>query len=554
MAITPVPSEKLVPVQNVIGDLNNLLQLPLISNDYWPILHTPLTVHEGISVTGKFLTTDEEQRLSYVTVLRQDDTEAAHDGLGFAWSIGDGTKYNVYLTDNNALVEELFLTDNYLIQQTGENSFLATASGVIQADVSYSFRMDIGLTHSIDLWIWPSSLGVFNPSYPGIIYVARGGFAPRANGTHFGIAVAGTSGAEWYYDDLKINSVSSLHSVALYQLKADPSRFVDGTSATVKHYGYGLDGSTAGLYMYIYNVIADAWEYAGANTSTSITPSNSTVISKAFTMGNTYRDIDNFINIAVTTPTAGVDVTNITTYYVSLKNTAPVGIHVGGAADVYIYDPEYVVIAEQTAANVDGQINLNGVNGFVGPILNVAKVVVETTGEELIENTDWTLGTNNTGLAYSTRETPYLSIAPEFASLNLIVTYRYYSNGASIQSTLESPEYRFIGTDSLAKIMPPVFIRINNLVYSGALTIERAQELIKDYVINTKKVTVSEIVALLMSNGVSYVDTNTIDIEAVEYDHKRDHVVTSSIITTYSVPSFRGLYTDAYEMTGLVKQ
>ncbi|MFA6295421.1 MAG: hypothetical protein WC666_03280 [Candidatus Paceibacterota bacterium] len=545
---------RMAAIQNVVSRINAMTIVNTVAEDYYPILHTSLTVHNGISLSGKFKTsTTDTGAISYVTVLRQVDSIAPADGLGFAWTIGDGSKYNVYLVDSNPLNDDLMLNENFLLQNAGENTFLSAGKGTINTNIQYSFRMDVGLNYSIDLWIWPTSEGALNVNGVNTIKLTHSGFTPRSDGEHFGIGVLGTKGAEWYYDDLLIESSASLHTSALFKLKADSSLFPNGSSATVKFYGYGYDGTTYGLKAFMYKPLTVAWEEIGSNTSTNVTPSANTLISKTFTMGTTYRDGSDFIYFMVTTPDTGLAPSEVTTYYVSLENTSPDGIHIGGKSDIYIEDPINIVTAEQVVDNIDGRINLSSANGFASPILNVARVTVESTGDELTEFSDWALYSDNTGLAYSTREVPYLSVDPAYNLLQLRVAYRFNQKGTSIQSLLDSSEYRFIGTDSLAKIMPPVIIRVNNLEYKGTTTVDQVKELIKLYVLDNKVIVVSEIIALLMSNGATFIDTTTLDIQAYEYDHLRNVTTISSITTSYSIPSFRSGYTDAYDLTGVVK-
>ncbi len=551
--------QRMKAIQGIISNINALTETPAAQN-YSPILHTPLSVHAGITITGNFKTTDTLGKLSYVTVLRQGDTVAAFDGVGFSWFVGDGTKYNVYLVDNNPLTDDILFTENSILQNLGENPFLATTSGIINTNTKYSFRLDVGINYSLDLWIWDAALGGFSETHPGLISLSYGGFTPRANGDHFGIAVSDTEGAVWYYDDLVISSATSLHTTAMFELKADISKFPNGTSTTVKHYGYGKDGTTPGLTGYIWNNVTEAWEEFGSvGTNIGYHDYDETVgpeltfLRKTFVMSDTYRGIDGFVRIAVTTPTAGLDVSDVTTYYVSLENTQPDGIHVGGKADIYVYDPTKIGIGTCTASTSDGRINLTPSEGVVLPLLNVAKIT-NILGEELVENADWSLASENVGNSYSTRDVPYLSISTEFLLTDLSIIYRYYQDGVALQNLLDAPENRFIGTDSLAKIMPPAIVNIDNLIYAGTLTIERAQEIIKDYVISVKTITTAEIIARLMAAGATYIDINTILITIDEYNEKREHTKVATMVSSYTVPSMTGLYTDEYCMTGLIKQ
>jgi len=232
--------KKLSAVQDVVAKINAMTIVSTESEDYYPILHTSLSVHNGISVSGKFKTSSTNQNsVSYVTVLRQGTSKAPADGLGFAWTIGDGTKYNVYLVDSNPLNNDIMFNESFLLQNAGENTFLAAGKGVINSNVQYSFRLDVNLDYATVLYIWPTAKGGLNVNDVDTIALTHSGFIPRSDGDHFGIGVLGTKGAEWYYDDLMIQSIASLHTAALFKMKANTSNFPNGTDVTIKYYGYG---------------------------------------------------------------------------------------------------------------------------------------------------------------------------------------------------------------------------------------------------------------------------------------------------------------------------
>lgn len=555
---TPIEDAAKNLIQNAIGQLNAYILTNTLTYNFYPVVHTPLTVSNGISVTGTFQTTDgsPDGILSYVTVMKQTGNASVTDGLGFAWMKGDGTLINVYLVDNNALSSAIMFNQGYLLNNIGNNPFLAAVSGLININTLYSFQLDIGVYYSLDLWIWPTSKGALNKTDPSTIYVGQGPFTPRSNGTDFGFSVAGTQGYEWYYSNLEIQSISALHTAALYRLKANISDFPDGTETTISFYGYGVDGTNYGLDAFLYEYINGSWVWTevGSSTATNTTPSNQALLATTFTMGSQFRDVDNFVNFLVTTPTANNGPTGITTDYISMTNTLPSGIHIGGKSDIYIYDPYSVAVGIVTVPNTNGIIDLSASNGFSAPILNIAQIAVHSTGQVLTPIVDWNLNTDNPGLAYSTSEVPYLAIASQYSLLDLDVVYRYYYQGQNIQTMLNSDTYRFVGTDNLGKIMPPVIFTINYLNYRGPLTITQAIILIQQYLFaSPATISVLDIINLLSANGATFIDTSSIDISITEYDHTRSIIATTKLTTTYTLPTFRGFYTDSYELAGLIQ-
>ena len=240
--------------------------------------------------------------------------------------------------------------------------------------------------------------------------------------------------------------------------------------------------------------------------------------------------------------------------YINIENTKPVGISVGGKADIYITDSADILIGEQIASTPSNHISITPANGFVLPLMNVAKIVVEVSGEELQEGIDWWQFTDNVGNAYSTRENPYVTILSAYNNLDLHFYYRYNQNGVALQTMLDDPKRRFVGTDSLAKISPPTIIECETLSYSGTLTVERAQELITVYVNGASVINISAIIALLLANGATYVDISNVLFRATCYNEQRAVLFQDDIINTYSLKYDLGaFYTDAYALSGIIK-
>ena len=297
----------------IIQEINTLLAAPAVQN-YFPILHTPLEYNSGISITGKFTTTDTSNtQLSYVTVLRNHDTLSPFDGLGFAWKTGPSNEYNVYLVDRDQLDETIPLTSGELFQSLSANHFKTAVLGAINSNTQYSFELDIDSNFALELYIWPTADGNLDLSDPNLITTSCSAFNPASitsgnvtvSNADFGIAVAGTNGQTWTYSDIQISSTNAVHTIAWFQLKADHvALFPESSTVTINCYGYGIsdDTVTKELDMYIWNLNTNTWELLGSNTATNITPLDLRRIYSQFQISSTYRDVNDFINIALTTP------------------------------------------------------------------------------------------------------------------------------------------------------------------------------------------------------------------------------------------------------------
>ena len=354
-----------------------------------------------------------------------------------------------------------------------------------------------------------------------------------------------------------VQATQGINTAVLYRMKADPNIFPDGTNLTLSHYGYGYNGTVPGLSTFIKKYISGTWQWQlfGTSADTNLTPINKAVLRTNFNIDSTTRDSDNYIDMLVTIPTQGVSLTAVTSQYVSLTNVAPSGIHVGGMLDIYITDSTNILVVDQTVSNTNGRINLNSINGFVLPLLDVTSVTVQATGQVLTPGSDWQVVTDNIGNTYSTRENPLLLVSPLYNNLNLIVEYRYYLNGAAIQAMFDSQQYRFIGTDCLAKIMPPVYVVVNTMEYQGTATVAEIRAAIEAY-INTQPpvLSLTEIISIVLSQKVTNLTLATLDIEINEYDETRSFVTTTPLLTTYTLPTQREFICGDNELQGIVQQ
>ena len=530
------------------------------THNFYPLATRYLAKHAGIIMTGRFMTDDtsEEGVLSYVTVLRDEDSIDPTNGFGFAWMRNDAANsiYNVYIVDNSPLANDLFISPTSIILPQGENPFRAAAKMDIKADRIYRYKVVIGGDYSMLVKIWPD--GEAEPSDADTAHVVNAG-APlnvSANGLHVGFGVMGTQNGQWFYDDLQIDNYDGVHTALLYRLKADPAEFPNGTYARVNHYGYGYDSVTYGLTAFIKEYVAGEWTWTeiGSNTSTNVSDRDVAKISHTFLMGTNFRDTDNFIDVLVTSTTAITDVTEVTSYYVNLESGIPSGVHTGGCADIYINDPASVLIAEQTLNNVTGNILLNNSNGFVGPIHSIVEVQTAFIGESLIENSDWTLITTNPATAMSTQEYPFLMFSPDLLNTKVRVIYRYYAYGSEIQTRLDSDDYRYSGTSNLVKIMPPVLVRVNSLNFRGPITAAQIQTAIMDYVHNqTVRIRRNEIINAVYTAGASFVDLTALDIEIIETNYLRETQDPIQLTDEYVKPILSAFFTDSYELNGVIK-
>lgn len=553
-------ADQIAEYKKFVGEVTARLALPAIEN-YYPIADQLLTKHSGIQITGTFETDDDttEGRLSYVTVLRDSEALDPANGYGFAWMKGDGTMFNVYLVDNSPLANDLFISNNFIVNSNGENTWKAAAKATILINTVYNFKLVIGEDYAMSLKIWASG-----DSEP-VTNLAQIG-APNANlaaaGDRFGIGVMGTNNSQWWYDDIVINTSFGIHTAVLFRLRARSTDFPTYSKARVYFYGYGADGEDpskiwgATAFMRVYTNSNWNWLEIGTNTATNTTDRARSEISKEFTVDSSTVSSDGFVDLLLTTTSATNTVTDLTAYYVSLESLMPSGIHAGGCADIYINDPSKIVVAEQTINNITGTVELSTANGFLGPLHSIVDVQIAVVGDSFVRNQDWILVSGNTSKAYSTHENPYIVFSPELSNYKVKVIYRYYQTGVAIQGLLESDTYRYSGTSNIQKIMPPVIVRFNNVTFRGSISDVNIRNILKNYVNGLTSSTISrtEIINLLYRYGVTYLDLSTLNIGIITADYLRVTEDEVELVSTYTLPALTAFYTDSYEMDGITRQ
>jgi hypothetical protein len=73
------------PLYTFYDQYNNIID-PSNLNNLQPMFHKALDQHLGVQISGRFRTTDATNNgdMSYITVARNPDIYAAHDGYGLA--------------------------------------------------------------------------------------------------------------------------------------------------------------------------------------------------------------------------------------------------------------------------------------------------------------------------------------------------------------------------------------------------------------------------------------------------------------------------------------
>lgn len=552
---------KLKLLDDVKGVLDNLIS-PEVAYNFSPILHRYMGMHTGIKFAGKFKTSDpsDNGNMCYTTFWRSENFAIPHDGVGMAWVKGDGNTYNVYIVDNDVLSDEINIANSIIREDVGINKFIASGKKEILINTWYEYSLKMKSDNSIIAKVWNNATGEpGDDDAPGANYIIVKSGASASNfrdgsqeDYQFGIGIHNTKGGEWFFDDLQILTIDSAFPYSLFKFKAAPASFTG--PATFKYFGYAYDQNTTyGLTAFLLNS-GEEWMIIGNNTSTGATQVEDTEIMYELEDVANYRNADGYIYTAAR-PDGTVGEKNLNSYYTSLENVMLSGIHVGNMIDVWIDAPEKIVEEEISINSVDGIINVTDVD-FNVPIQEIVEII--DSGDTTLNYADWAM-TTTVGSAFSTEPLQYITLGGAYTGVSETFTIRsrYYQDGPGVQNLLNSNEYRTPGAVNAIKIKPPHVIQIDNLEYRGLLTEDQVKEHIKDFIygIEISSFEVSDLLAYLYAQGVTYINLNTLDIIVRAYNYK--NVRTSgegiSVSNSYSFSGVGNFYTHSNDLLGVTK-
>jgi len=111
---------------------------------------------------------------------------------------------------------------------------------------------------------------------------------------------------------------------------------------------------------------------------------------------------------------------------------------------------------------------------------------------------------------------PYAGVSETFT-----ITYRYYSDGSSVQAFLQSEAMRAPGANNYIKIIPPYALQFDDFKIKTTLTVDQVKTYIKDYVNSLdKKFELSDLYYHLYNKGITYIETEDVDIKVRGYDYR----------------------------------
>ncbi len=553
-----------VVVQDIVNEIRTLIYG---ATSYRPIFQRPIDRKKGIKITGTFYTnsTKDPSPFSYITVGRQNDKAVVHDGIGLAWRTGyvASGDYNIYLVDNNILLEDTPIRVGNMILEENLNNFLAYGSANIEPSTEYKFGIEIDGTWGIKVCVYsgtfvgdPNFATPFSDLNPSGYVMSMGarydGYEPQATGDTFGVSVLGTEGSYWFYDNLRISSALEGYSATLLKFYAPSSSFDHSGPAQLYLKGTAQDGlGNYGLNWCLWNNDTSGWEVIALNSGATVTGIYYDIADLT-----SYVDGSDFVNILGIATAPGDDGV-LYIDYAKLSTAPPSGVHAGHMTDIYVHAPTRITRETVTAYADSYTINFDDAS-IKHPIHKIETVWdVDLDQELLLDNADPSVRYVITNTAphytYSTKENLSIGIPTEFGTVD--ITYTYYEDGETIQTFLDSDANRVPTCDNLLKVCPPALITINQLDYRGGPEVEDMRDKIVTWINALVRDTfeITDLIAYLYTLGVSYLNLNTLDISVQVHNMSGLITAEESINSSYTITEPNSFYTDSTKLIGVTK-
>lgn len=559
-----------------------------------------------------------EGRPMYITVLRRENSAVVHDGFGFAFTCGNGefsnsadyTKHNIFIVDNNILQDHLNF-GGAILTGGSVNQFLKAGKTKIVKNVEYNFEFKIFSSWATELRIW--QVGTSRPDEPTISTGAlvdgplglggaqlqdpvTGQFLTVLSGRDVGIGVFNPSGYIWKIRDFQVDSLSSGIPIQIFEFE-NTTPFSEGITNKIQltYYGSGqstsldysvdplsgevLSGSVLvkGLDFYIAKVdefgVQDAttpWEYLGSNSAGHADSSDATRRFIEVTANNASGyEFGGKIYIAVTrnflpTSLAGQidpDSPSIKTDFIEISAERIKKMSDRNAIDVWV-DPR-AGLQKETVTVILGPASEQFLPEFKEPVYLVEKIYTSVSPNVNLLNYNGVSGITpvpgDPGVTFSSRCKTYLEFSPINAYQEVSIDY-YRIDLDGIQTFVESSDNRSPATDLLVRAVPPRVFSIKQaspLIFKGSLSVDEVKTAITDYIVgtgNSGTIRKSDIVSMLYSFGVSYINLNSLKFYISIFSYKDYWVEEIELVDEYVPTDNMAVWYCRNEFLNVVKQ
>ena len=518
-----------------------------------PVIQQTIDQNEGIIVKGTFKIIDSGSptpKALYITNFRSDgDTPRAQDGYGLAVMLSAtdsediaAEKPNVFITDNNALTDDLVIAGPVMQDDVIYDNFIAGTHTVsIIAGTTYDYELIYSKpvagsqAIALDVRVWTGGAG----SRPGSATLSYGAYVPmnlRAfnikggaqslNATDFGFGIMQTGGFSWEVGPVEIVQSVSVYSMVLYKL--DVAAFAGKSmELMIGHRGYGSNAGEQTNKSIVKIIDFDTpsspiWEDVFINMT------NVLAFEKKVFDVDRYSDTADYMFVLLTAgyPFDGAEQINsvVETDYIAVSKKF-VGYNVGAKVDVYIQKVSSAWAPESEDyidfMSISGRIAMSTANSFKLPITKIVNVEIldgggSPTSTYLTEYDDYRMVSNIPAEDGSVRENKILLLSNFAQVYNLRVRYKYVPDFDTMQAYVDSDTAKGVRADILLKHPQILYVDVNFTAGYGGTDLINT---IKEYIYEAKtSVRSFDIIALAVEYGVASGSVSSMSLEAEYYD------------------------------------
>ncbi|MBC8409947.1 MAG: hypothetical protein H8E12_14680 [Rhodobacteraceae bacterium] len=232
------------------------------------------------------------------------------------------------------------------------------------------------------------------------------------------------------------------------------------------------------------------------------------------------------------------------------------GTHKGNAVDVYVHDPENIQTGSITTTLDSDTLSTAGING-IHPYIQEFVELRQHISQTVLDPSTYSIVSDATGKAFSKdADFKIFFLQDNIIGSRIDLVYKYWTGGETVTSYLTNDANRVPGSDLLVKVMPPHFITVSNLEYSGGLPPITMREALSTKInSNTAtRIDKSDVIKMLYDFGATYVNTSfvlTIEEVTPEFVSKPHTVSDTYEISEATVGRF---FTSPQRLLGMTQQ
>jgi hypothetical protein len=363
--------------------------------------------------------------------------------------------HNLMIVDNDYISLDLY-AGKHVEYDGGALSYIKSGITEILPDTTYYFSLTIGAENELQFRVASNKSELYN----GMPVISTGARTPLSEYMStpdmdaLAISVIDTKGYKWYYDNIKIGSLSREYPILFISM--DSSDLPNFINAHFRAYaeGFSEDNSIEyGVELYVWNPTTLAWVLIGDNEYSSMGATNITRVSEDIEKANFESDGHIKLALMPSNPSGSLAELNSTIVvdFFKLQGVSNISVNIGGAVDVYLDDAYLKQDSVDFTPDTD-----NFMNNINEDRAIVWVDSVHIKGDEnavLTEGIDYVWAWNEDNFKYSSKVQDVIRLSNGLAS-ELTLNYTYSPIVKAAQDVIDTdPNVSYKGQDVLVKHM-----------------------------------------------------------------------------------------------------